>query len=675
MPNASCSVERLVRAQGSLVRLAGTIDQTFDPLGFSLCDGAVAIVDLSGVNRVTSFGVREWSKAVQLIDAKYLAFINVRPAMVTQFNVVAGVSGNGQIISLYVPFVCTACGESFERLYDTRTQSDELKVIEQHTPRCPACGDVSEIDELPVVYFSFIKRQGPVKPPPEYDAVLVGKDAAVTVAPPLGERVQQEVEGEVSFIWLDGKLDRSLGLRRLTDSLEGTVVVVAQGVTEIDGAGVGQLELLLNYERGALWFARMPPLLWRALESRVGPLAHVGSLWISLECSKCHVTSPLELMAGTTGPIECPVCQTPDPLVAFAAMRSALKPLPAALSNSLHRRMGPRRTVGRGAFLSRYEVERLLGSGGMGEVYLARMQGAGGFQKQVALKRILPGLARTEGALEMFLSEARLAARLSHRNIVQIFDVGHERGEFYIAMEFVDGIDLRSLCQQCRAQRAQLPVAAVLRIAADVAAGLASAHEHVGTDGTRQPIVHRDVSPHNIIVASTGDAKITDFGIAKMETDADDTPASITKGKISYLAPEQVRHGRIDHRSDLFSLGVVLYEALTLNHPFDRQNSYQTLRAIVEEPIGSVLESRPDAPAIVDEIVRRATSKEIATRYQTAEALRLELERALAVLAPMSTSSWLEPFVRKPGGLHTPAGAHRSVATDELTSAMKVTNS
>lgn len=640
-----CSVERSVRGTGSLLKLNGQIDQTFDSMIFSQQSEGTTIIDLDGVSRITSFGVREWNKAIQLVNAAYLGFINVRPAMVIQFNVVSGVSGNGQIVSLFAPFICPACQATFERLFDLRTDYVALTQLEGNPPPCPECAQPSELDELPSVYFGFVKRQGPPTPPHDFDTVLNGGTGgeAPASATTSTERVQQEVEGNDTYLWLTGPLDAGLGLRRLVDSLEGTVVVVLQAANA-KGTGV-DLERLLRYP-GSLHFARVPLELRDALR-RAGAAPHIGSWWLSVVCPNCENTVDLEVDQASAHPEACPHCNATLVLPAdIVTLVAELSPLPAPVSASLLGRTGPRKAVGRGAFLSRFEVIRKIGTGGMGEVYLARMQGLGRFEKQVALKRILAGAVKAANAVETFLSEARLAARLSHRNVVQIFDVGHERGEFYIALEYVDGVDLRTLFNICERTKQLIPPAIAMQLIADIAGGLSAAHTHIGPDGTNQVIVHRDVSPHNIMVSTAGEAKITDFGIAKMESDPDQTPKSVTKGKLSYLAPEQVRRegGRIEPRSDLFSLGVVLYQALTLQHPFAKMNAYETLKAVLEVPIPSVSVHRENLP-LVDAIIARATAKELEARYATAEAMRLDLMAAIGSPAP-DVGAWLRPILK-----------------------------
>lgn len=640
-----CKVERLVRGSGALFKISGAIDQTFDPMCFSQQSEGTTILDLDGVTSITSFGVREWNKAIQLVSSAYLGFVNVRPAMVTQFNVVAGVSGNGQIVSMYVPFICS-CETAFENLYNLRGPDfGKLRRLEAEPPPCPACGKPSELDELASVYLGYINRQGPPAPPSDFDMVLEGTESSAPSNVVL-ERVQQEVEGNETYLWLHGPLDSGLGLRRVVDSLEGTVVVVLQTVTASGAEKRSHLAKLIHYAGGPLFFARVPPALRGVLRAE-GANPRIGSWWISQPCPVCSEKIEFEV-DGSHSPVEamCLRCNEPRPLQPIdRALLVELTPLPPVVSASLAGRAGPRKAIGRGAFLSRFEVLRKLGSGGMGEVYLARFQGLGGFAKLVALKRILAGV-RGPNATEMFLAEARVAARLSHRNIVQIFDVGHERGEFYMALEYVDGVDLRTLYHLCQRTHQFIDPAVGMQLIADAAAGLGAAHSHVDAEGMRHVIVHRDVSPHNILIGADGEVKIADFGIAKTESDPDDTPESVTKGKLSYLSPEQVRRerGGLEPRSDIFSLGVVLFQTLTLHHPFASVNPYDTLKAVLEREIPPVSDFREHVP-LVDAIIARATAKELHARYPSAAAMRADLLAAIGT-PPPDVSSWLAPLLK-----------------------------
>src|SRR5574338_704894 len=222
----------------------------------------------------------------------------------------------------------------------------------------------------------------------------------------------------------------------------------------------------------------------------------------------------------------------------------------------------------------RYELLTLLARGGMAEVYLARMSGVGGFAKLFVIKRILPHLGDDPEFREMFINEGRVAARLDHPNICQVYELGEVDGEVFLAMEYLDGLawaDLMKLLP--RGRGVELRVTAT--VLGQICEGLRFAHEHVDLDGTPMPIVHRDVSPQNLMITTEGMCKLLDFGVSKVLTEGTRTRTGMLKGKLPYMAPEQIRGEPIDARADVFSMGVVLWESLTGGRLFQRDSDYQ----------------------------------------------------------------------------------------------------
>ncbi|HEV8321609.1 MAG TPA: serine/threonine-protein kinase [Myxococcota bacterium] len=277
--------------------------------------------------------------------------------------------------------------------------------------------------------------------------------------------------------------------------------------------------------------------------------------------------------------------------------------------------------------LGPYILLSKLATGGMAELFLARRDGPEGFQKLAVVKRILPQYAADPEFVGMFLDEARLAARLDHPNIVHIYDLGKTKDSFFIAMEYVAGEDLRSIAMQARQHDYPLPEGHMVRIYGEVAAALHHAHTRTDADGRPLGIVHRDVSPQNILVSYEGATKLTDFGIAKAARQAGVTKDGVLKGKHAYLSPEQVTGQNVDHRSDVFALGICLYEFATRTRLFKRENELAMVRAIAEEPITPPRKIRPTIAAGLDEIILVALEKDPARRFATAQAMQLALER------------------------------------------------
>ncbi|MDF2692248.1 MAG: Serine/threonine protein kinase PrkC, regulator of stationary phase [Labilithrix sp.] len=276
----------------------------------------------------------------------------------------------------------------------------------------------------------------------------------------------------------------------------------------------------------------------------------------------------------------------------------------------------------------KYTLIRKLATGGMAELFLAIQKSVAGFEKLLVIKRILPSMNQDRAFIEMLLHEARIAATLSHPNIVQIFDVGQADGQYFIAMEHVHGEDLRSIVRQMKKTGVlEFPLEHALAIVLGMCAGLSYAHDKRDLDGTHLAIVHRDISPQNIVVTFTGDVKIVDFGIAKSDNRVgEQTKSGKLKGKVPYMSPEQARGEVIDARSDLFAAGTMLFELTTGKRLFKGQSEYETLKLICERDYPRPSEVRPDYPADLETIVLRALAKDPDQRYQTAREMQADLE-------------------------------------------------
>lgn len=282
----------------------------------------------------------------------------------------------------------------------------------------------------------------------------------------------------------------------------------------------------------------------------------------------------------------------------------------------------------------RYRLLEQLGRGGMAEVYKAKSFGVEGFEKTLVIKRILPELASNQAFVDMFIHEAKLAVRLSHANIVQVFDLGKvvlgdAAPAYYIAMEYVAGMDLFALVAACRRRSATLPVGPCVFIAAEIAKGLDHAHRRRDEQLRPLGIVHRDVSPQNVLLSWEGEVKVTDFGIAKardvVEDRGDDGKTGQLKGKYSYMSPEQARGADVDARSDIFSLGTVLYELIAGVNPFGAATPFETLRRVQAAEFPPIELLRDDVPAELAAIVHKALSKVPADRFDSAGRLHEEL--------------------------------------------------
>ena len=277
--------------------------------------------------------------------------------------------------------------------------------------------------------------------------------------------------------------------------------------------------------------------------------------------------------------------------------------------------------------LGTYQLVSKLATGGMAEVYLSRAAGPGDFEKTLVLKRILPHLAEDPEFVRMFLSEARLAARLDHPNIVQIFDFGEQDGMYYLAMEYIDGLNLRVLLKQAHRAGMNLPPASCARIVTGACEGLAYAHEHADATGKPSNLIHRDISPDNLLLSRQGTVKVVDFGIAKAADQGHRTQTGVMKGKLAYMAPEQLHAKPLDRRVDVYALGVVFYELLTGQKPFDATSEANLMHAIASEPPVPASKRRSDLPGALQRILDRAMAKDRERRYPDCRAFQADLER------------------------------------------------
>jgi hypothetical protein len=273
-----------------------------------------------------------------------------------------------------------------------------------------------------------------------------------------------------------------------------------------------------------------------------------------------------------------------------------------------------------------YTLLSRIGAGGMAEIFLARREAPGGVAKVVALKRILPHLADEPDFVAMFLDEAQLAARLSHPHIAQIYDFGQVEDSYFIAMEYVPGEDLLTIIRRAREIGVSTPTGVGVSILAAACQALHHAHEQHDERGRPLGIVHRDVTPSNLLVSHDGVVKLVDFGIAKAERRITVTEAGALKGKYAYMSPEYALGQPVDRRSDVFSLGIVGFELLTHRRLFHRESELAVLRAITEEEIPLLRSRRADLPEELEVILARALARDPAQRWQSAQDLELALE-------------------------------------------------
>ncbi len=274
----------------------------------------------------------------------------------------------------------------------------------------------------------------------------------------------------------------------------------------------------------------------------------------------------------------------------------------------------------------RYNVIKKIDAGGMAEIFLASAQSVGGIEKTVAIKRVLPSLTKNTRFVNMFLDEARLSMVLTHANIVQVFDVGRADDTYYIVMEYVDGYNLRRVFQRMNEKGFRMPIAHAAYLLMEVCKGLAHAHDQRNSNGEPLGIVHRDISPPNILISRSGEVKITDFGLAKAVTQLEVTDPGIVKGKFSYLSPEAANGKTVDHRADIFAVGILLWEILAARRLFLGKSDMETVELIRKAEIPSLSLFNNESTEEFETILEKALTRDAKNRWPSTR----DLGKALA---------------------------------------------
>ncbi len=650
---------------GVVLRLAGVIDEHFDVEQLTTFGGSFLVIDLGGVYRITSFGVREWIFALSKIKADYYCFINCRPAVMAQFNMVSGFAGHGKLLSFYAPYVCPECDHEQERLIDLRGDCPVVTSGDPEEIPCSNCGADSEFDDIPEAYFAYASAQDIGQLPPLVENLIDGEVTEVR-----GHlRVRKDVQGDVTALHLSGPINDRARLKRILDGVEGHVIILGSEITSVTQEGLEKFHPI-NHSAESVSLAGLSlPLAAELVRHQAFSKSKLLSVNITLQCHACNNRHGLSLDSrrleahAEGGPLlNCLKCQGRPKLDKDAegqlqqAKELVASSYPEEVSSFfriINRRKGSGvitledgQRQGQGDART-YSLQERIGTGGMAEIFLAKQTGAQGFEKQVVVKRILPNFAANALFIDMFRQEALLAAHITHSNVVQIYDLGRVEEQYCIIMEYVKGQNLRELINSTLRKSMEIPIGVVCRILSDICAGLHAAHTCQDPKGRPLGIVHRDVSPANVLVSDEGISKLTDFGVAKAFESVSLTQPGELKGKLLYLAPEQVvfPDSAASVQSDLFALGLVFYETLTGRHPFRRSTKYASLSAIVAGEYQSALSQRPDLPPELEQILTKALSKAPEDRYQSANELRAALDKAATELKLFSTTGQLADWI------------------------------
>ncbi len=688
-PSAPDIVESMVGG-ARVVRIAGEINERFDPRAIIQGPAAsIVVFDLDQLVRISSFGLSQWVLALEGLTADYYCFVRVRPAIVDQFNMVRAFAQRGELVSLYAPFRCPRCDEVVSLLVDLRRDFALLEALDFPPLRCARCQETTELDELPDLYFRYVRSMPPPQPPPAAAAAIDGKPAGASS----GFHIEKDVAGVVTAFRVSGVLDEPRYFRRKADGVDGLVAVELSGVTGATEAGLTGLAGFLGELSQGAALARIPapmvePVARMFQRFPLEPAIRVVSVSLPFRCGACQRDLVIEMNApevraaatGSSGAPTCPVCRSTlaaafPPAVLEGARRLPFGAPPEAIARYLssHAELYPGEDSlvtsamanPRNLLVGRYQVLGVLGEGGMGEVFLVRHLGPEGFSKKLVLKRVKRSRLDDPTSAEMFLDEARIAARLSHPNAVQVFGLERIGSEYFMVMEYVEGIDLARALAITAQAGIVWPVQVACRVVAGICAGLHAAHMWIDEAGRPAPIVHRDVSPDNVLISARGEVKVADFGIASEGRAGE---ADEFRGKVGYAAPELLR-GAPSHPSvDIYAAGAILYELLTLRHfrPGDREQAAQRAFA----PVPRIAPVRVDLPAGLEAIYLRAVDPAPERRYPSVADMGGDLERVVQDLADRSQGDFVA-FLGRVVALSLP---HHTTMTSARSEALEWTD-
>jgi serine/threonine protein kinase len=643
----------------ALIKVSGLVDERF--MGFGdIGQVKTAVIDVSGMTRMTSFGVRQWLKAMDGLPKSITdSYLFACPTFfVYQLNMVLNFGGAARAITVTAPYTCMSCGvESGESIDVLR---DHAQILQGQLPEreCTRCGGKLELDETPESYFAFVAKYGATSLNPIAAALLSSQHMYTAHAttesdvekPP---KIIKLVHGNVTYFRISGVIGSLFRARPFLVGAEGEVVLDLAEVERVEPAASKEWRRLLkslSTQVPAITLVDVNESFLSTVGDTLSTARNivVSSVLLPFGCIECFRTSyesvpaqwPIELgshvctaCGGRTGnkssadvlaPLQKGGTNVPAESAKVIAHREEI--LSRAMIDASVAQAGERaapQIAADDTILGKYKIVRRLSAGGMAEVFLAKQVGIGGFEKPVALKRIQRKLLENrQQAVELFLNEAKIAGRLVHPNIVQVLDVGEVEGALYLAMEYVHGKDVGDMIKRLQNARLIMPIAEALHVVREVAQALHHAYWSTDMTGKRLSVVHRDVSPANIIVGFDGTVKLLDFGVAMSAVT--DHAKKIVVGKWLYMAPEATSDQQVDHRSDVFSLGVVLYLLLSGYMPFtgrDPKEIVKKMRASAFKPVHEIVQ----VPERLSQLVSRMLSPNPDDRPQRGQEVAAEL--------------------------------------------------
>ncbi|MBA3395929.1 MAG: serine/threonine protein kinase [Deltaproteobacteria bacterium] len=634
---SKASLEVATVGEASMVSVSGLVDETFRGFG-DVGASRTLVINVSGMTRMTSFGVRQWLNGMdalpKTVTALYL--LGCPTFFVDQLNMVLNFGGTSKILTVVAPYTCPSCGVESGELIDVLAERANLAKGGLPEKECSKCGGKLEFDETPESYFAFVNKYAAssIQPAAAHMLGSLGLYTSLDSATEKPPRIIKLVHGSVTYFRIIGTIGSMFRARPFLVGAEGEVIIDLAEVDRFDTAGqnewrrlvkslVGQVPALTLVDVSGSFLAGAGDTLAMARNLVVASVlvpygctecGRTSQESVNLEktswplqfaphvCSTCGGTTQSQLAAATLAPLQEATTTIPTASAKVVAQRDEL--LSRAVTDAKVAQAGENATANIGAddtILGKYKIVRRLSAGGMAEVFLAKQVGIGGFEKPVALKRIQRKLLDSRHqAIDMFLNEAKIAGRLTHPNIVQVLDVGEVQGALYLAMEYVHGKDLRGVIRKLQQTGHTMPLAEACYVVKEVAQALHHAYWSTDMDGKRLSVVHRDVSPHNVILGYEGTVKLLDFGVA-MSAVTEHAEALIV-GKWLYMSPETTMSEPTDHRSDLFSLGVVMYVLCSGAMPFtgkEPKDIVKKIRAGQYKPLHQVAPHVPERLALL----------------------------------------------------------------------------
>jgi len=645
-------VEVVPSGDVTLLNVVGLVDERFK--GFGAIDQAkTVVINVAGITRMTSFGVRQWLSAIDSLpkSVSEVILLGCPTFFVDQLNMVLNFGGSGKVLTFVAPYACPSCGVESGELIDVLAERSNLANGGIPEKECTRCGAKLELDETPESYFSFARKYAASSIQPA-TAQLLAQHGLYTAADTGAEkppRIIKLVEGSVTYFRIIGRIGSMFRARPFLGGAEGEVVIDLAEVEAFDPEGQKEWRRLLKNLSGqqiTVTLVDVKEQFFVAVgETFAIPNVNIETLIVQYVCVSCKRRSQRSAsLRGKHWPphFEDGVCTGCGGVARHEVAGAALVHLKKASMNTPpssaqlidHREELLARTMTDASaasqptdapshavtssdlILGKYKIVRRLHSSGVTESFLAKQVGIGGFEKPVVLTKLQRSLLeQRERAIEMFLNEVKLAGRLTHPNIAQVLDVGEVGGSLYVAVEYVNGKTVRDIIDRLEQTNSLMPVAEACYVAREVALALDYAFWSIDMRGQRLGVGHGDVAPHNIMVSYDGTVKVLDFGIAISLGEHED---------LQYVDPESANNAAIDHRSDLFSVGVLLYQLCSGTKPF-AGSSYKEIVKRIKSGKCRPLHEVATVPARLGALVATMISPNVEERPQRGQDIVAEL--------------------------------------------------